>query len=210
MWVEWLPRHHPQYGSDDDSWGATGASVLQRGVARRVGQGECRAQGDGGGGRRPRAERNAWAGRISGCQLGKAVDILSIRQGHEGLTSYLREAGALPLRDYVPLIEGTVVELTGRESCRGEFPPHLSSAAPTTDAAAAPFRPFFEHDVHGAPVDLRASQGLQGGPGRLPVRHLYVSESLGAPATVTDDLGGDDLTERGEGCPQVHVRGLVC
>ncbi len=69
----------------------------------------------------PERMRSAWAGRISGCQLGKAVEVLSIRQGHEGLTSYLREAGALPLRDYVPLIGGTVVEFTGRTSCRGEF-----------------------------------------------------------------------------------------
>ena len=65
--------------------------------------------------------RNAWTGRISGCQLGKAVEGLSVARGREALTAYLREAGALPLRDYVPLIKGTLVELTGRESCRGQF-----------------------------------------------------------------------------------------
>ena len=65
--------------------------------------------------------RNAWAGRISGCQLGKAVEALSVTRGRKALTSYLRQAGALPLRDYVPLTAGTLVELTGRESCRGQF-----------------------------------------------------------------------------------------
>jgi len=65
--------------------------------------------------------RNAWAGRISGCLLGKAVEVLSLTQGPQALTAYLRRANALPLRDYVPLIEGTLVELTGRQACRGEF-----------------------------------------------------------------------------------------
>ena len=65
--------------------------------------------------------RNAWAGRISGCQLGKAVEALSVARGREALISYLRRAGALPLRDYVPLVGNTLVELTGRDSCRGQF-----------------------------------------------------------------------------------------
>jgi ADP-ribosylglycohydrolase len=69
----------------------------------------------------PTRIRNAWAGRISGCQLGKAVEVLSITRGREALISYLRQADALPLRDYVPLIKGTLVELTARKSCRGEF-----------------------------------------------------------------------------------------
>jgi ADP-ribosylglycohydrolase len=69
----------------------------------------------------PARIRSAWAGRISGCQLGKAVEGLSVSGGRETLTSYLRRANAVPLRNYVPLIEGTLVELTGRQSCQGQF-----------------------------------------------------------------------------------------
>ncbi len=69
----------------------------------------------------PARIRNAWAGRISGCQLGKPVELLSMRQGREAVTAYLRDADAVPLRDYVPLVPGTIVEKVGRGSCRGEF-----------------------------------------------------------------------------------------
>jgi ADP-ribosylglycohydrolase len=69
----------------------------------------------------PSRIRNAWEGRISGCQLGKAVEVLSMLQGPAALTTYLEEARALPLRDYVPLIKGSLVEAAGRGSCRGEI-----------------------------------------------------------------------------------------
>ncbi|WP_419863658.1 ADP-ribosylglycohydrolase family protein [Candidatus Poriferisodalis sp.] len=48
--------------------------------------------------------RSAWIGRISGCMLGKPVELLSMRQGPAVLHDYLAQAGALPLRDYVPLL----------------------------------------------------------------------------------------------------------
>jgi ADP-ribosylglycohydrolase len=73
--------------------------------------------------------RGAWLGRVSGCQLGKPVEILSMLQGREALHEYLTRAGALPLRDYVPLLEGTLVSRVGRQSCR-EL---LSRAEPDDD-----------------------------------------------------------------------------
>lgn len=66
----------------------------------------------------PSRIRAAWQGRVSGCVLGKAVEVLSFSEGRNGLESYLRKAGAWPLRDYVPLINGTIVERTGRACCR--------------------------------------------------------------------------------------------
>ncbi|HVH06995.1 MAG TPA: ADP-ribosylglycohydrolase family protein [Myxococcota bacterium] len=62
--------------------------------------------------------RRAWQGRISGCQLGKPVEILSILRGHDALAAYLREAGALPLRDYVAHREHPDVR---GDWCRGGF-----------------------------------------------------------------------------------------
>ncbi len=65
--------------------------------------------------------RFAWQGRISGCQLGKPVELISIRRGHSAVRQYLEDAGALPLRDYVPAVEGTTATRLFRGSCKGQM-----------------------------------------------------------------------------------------
>jgi ADP-ribosylglycohydrolase len=73
--------------------------------------------------------RGAWQGRISGCLLGKPLEILSFEKGREGLLSYLQRTDALPLRDYVPFLAGTSVERDGKLCCRG----HMQRAEPDDD-----------------------------------------------------------------------------
>ena len=48
--------------------------------------------------------RAAWQGRISGCLLGKPLEMLSMREGFDSLQKYLQDANSLPLRDYVNYI----------------------------------------------------------------------------------------------------------
>ena len=39
----------------------------------------------------------AWEGRISGCLLGKPIEILSMREGKDSLENYLKEAKSFPV-----------------------------------------------------------------------------------------------------------------
>lgn len=65
--------------------------------------------------------RGAWQGRISGCILGKPLEVLSFQQGYRGVCDYLETANAVPLRDYVPAIPGTLVEKLGQGCCAGQI-----------------------------------------------------------------------------------------
>ncbi len=59
----------------------------------------------------PHRIRAAWHGQVAGCLLGDPVEVPSFRGVRDALTARLRDANALPLRDYVPLI-GDVVDPT--------------------------------------------------------------------------------------------------
>lgn len=65
--------------------------------------------------------RSAWQGRVSGCQLGKPVELMSMQKGHAAMHGFLEKAGALPLRDYIPRIEGAPELDFARGSCRQEM-----------------------------------------------------------------------------------------
>ena len=73
--------------------------------------------------------RLAWQGRISGCLLGKPLEVLSFKKGRKGLLSYLQQADALPLRDYVPFLAGTPGLRDVKLCCRG----HIRRAEPDDD-----------------------------------------------------------------------------
>lgn len=77
----------------------------------------------------PSRIRSAWQGRVSGCMLGKPVEVLSFQEGRAGLEIYLEKADALPLRNYVPYIARTRFECIDRDSCQGRF----SRAQPDDD-----------------------------------------------------------------------------
>lgn len=70
--------------------------------------------------------RGAWQGRISGCQLGKPVELLSMFEGHDALTEYLGAVNTLPLRDYVGFKDRPHIQ---KQSCR-EF---LTRSQPDDD-----------------------------------------------------------------------------
>ncbi|HAX04414.1 MAG TPA: hypothetical protein DCX77_01960 [Acidimicrobiaceae bacterium] len=72
---------------------------------------------------------NAWAGRVSGCMLGKPVEMLSMRHGRDELTGYLEAADALPLRDYVPFRRDLNPSVEHPGACKGT----ISAAIPDDD-----------------------------------------------------------------------------
>ncbi|MBW2421263.1 MAG: ADP-ribosylglycohydrolase family protein [Deltaproteobacteria bacterium] len=113
--------------------------------------------------------RNAWLGRISGCQLGKPVEFVSMSQGRKGLADYLAAARALPLRDYVPLVPGSNVELAGKGSCKG----HMTRSEPDDDIAYSVLA-LMMLEEHG--LDLSTADVARTWLKTLPVGTVFTAE----------------------------------
>lgn len=73
--------------------------------------------------------RSAWQGRISGCMLGKPVETLSMAKGFDALDGYLKKTDALPLRNYVPYVEGEKRVDAFKACCLG----HICRSEPDDD-----------------------------------------------------------------------------
>ena len=63
--------------------------------------------------------RAAWQGRISGCLLGKPVEMISMREGPKGLNTFLQDSGSLPLRNYVNYMEHELLRGANKRCCLG-------------------------------------------------------------------------------------------
>ena len=73
--------------------------------------------------------RHAWQGRISGCMLGKAVEVFSMREGYGALARYLGAVNALPVRDYIPYEADHAPKLVFKPCCKGQ----MESSLPDDD-----------------------------------------------------------------------------
>jgi ADP-ribosylglycohydrolase len=110
----------------------------------------------------------AWAGRISGCQLGKPVELLSMRRGRAALADYLTRAGARPLRDYVPWLRDALDEATAA-CCKGR----LVRAEPDDDINYSVLALLLLEE-HGA--DLTTADVARAWLGRLPAWATFTAE----------------------------------
>jgi len=113
--------------------------------------------------------RSAWQGRVSGCQLGKPVETLSMLKGHAAMWEYLESAGVLPLRDYVPAVEGSLPASLARGSCKG----HMVRSEPDDDINYTVLALHLMED-HGLALDTTsvARAWLQ----RLPAAYTFTAE----------------------------------
>jgi len=144
----------------------------------------------------PRRIRMAWQGRVSGCLLGKPLEVLSFREGPEGVRRYLEGAGALPLRNYVPFVAGTSIPADARACCRG----NVARGEPDDDIDYS-LMALMLLEKHGADFDIAdvARAWLR----RLPAGATWTAERAAyrtllnhmAEQFVNGEPPGFDLTE---------------
>ena len=113
--------------------------------------------------------RGAWQGRISGCMLGKAVELFSMREGHASLTEYLNAVNALPLRDYIPYDSAHASRHIFKPSCKSQ----MTSSLPDDDInySVLALMALEAHGVHLTTTDI-ARQWLK----YLPLASTFTAE----------------------------------
>jgi len=132
----------------------------------------------------------AWVGRVSGCMLGKPVERLSMRRGHDVLIDYLQGARALPLRDYVPFAEGHAHNREIDSSCCKQ---QLSRAEPDDDINYTVLSLMLLED-HGA--ELTTTDVARMWLNRLPLGMTFTAER--AAYRVLAERADEWFAQRGE------------
>ena len=135
--------------------------------------------------------RPACQGRISGCQMGKAVELLSMREERTTLTSYLHAADALPIRDYIPLVPDTSVARRDAElPHRGEGV--YGAMAVAAISAAIPACGTLAEAVATAVELIPADSDCAAGPDEAAVR-LFIDRAASATGSFEPDTETIDI-----------------
>ena len=110
--------------------------------------------------------RQAWQGRISGCQLGKPVERMSMIRGYDTLKAYLDKVGAEPINDYILFEEGHGLT---KECCRG----HIERSEPDDDINYS-FLALLMLEQYGA--EMTTANVAQTWLSLLPAAQTYTAE----------------------------------
>lgn len=122
--------------------------------------------------------------------LGKPIEVLSMRKGHEALTAYLEEASALPLRDYVPFNEREPLVAPSKACCRQ----WMTRSEPDDDIHYSVLA-LMMLERHGR--DLSTAHVAQSWLRNLPAAATYTAERAAYRILLTK--GDEWFAERGDG-----------